>query len=152
MDLRSLALEGGNKDSSVNIVNCLGAGGFFPTWPGDFSLLQIFQNGSGTHPASYNGVLISPWPDLLPDVVGQNRYCLWKERSVHVTNCKCFLVTEAERKYVRRRAQFQHNRDASCHQFFSARQGAEGNLRNFDRSIRGTCTILCHRQKLGGLG
>jgi len=35
-----------------------------------------------------------------------------------VPNCKSFLVTEAERKYVRRRARFQKYRDASCHQFF----------------------------------
>ena len=34
--------------------------------------------------------------------------------------------------------------------FFSARQGAEGNSRHSDRNIRGTCTIVCHRQKLGG--
>jgi hypothetical protein len=41
---------------------------------------------------------------------------------------KDFLVTEAERKHVRRRAQFQQHRDASCHQvFFPAWQGAEGN-------------------------
>jgi len=33
--------------------------------------------------------------------------------------CKSFLVTEAERKHVRRRAQFQQHRDAICHQFFS---------------------------------
>ena len=31
--------------------------------------------------------------------------------------------------------------------FFSARQGAEGNSRHSDRNIRGTCTIVCHRQK-----
>ena len=30
-------------------------------------------------------------------------------------NCKSFLVTEAERKHVRRRARFQQHRDASCH-------------------------------------
>ena len=35
--------------------------------------------------------------------------------------------------------------------FFSARQGAEGNSRHSDRNIKGTCTIVCHRQKLGGL-
>ena len=29
-----------------------------------------------------------------------------------------FLVTEAERKHVRRRAQFQQHRDVSCHQVF----------------------------------
>ena len=34
--------------------------------------------------------------------------------------------------------------------FFSARQGTEGNSCHSDRNIRGTCTIVCHRQKLGG--
>jgi len=34
--------------------------------------------------------------------------------------------------------------------FFPAKQGAEGNSRHSDRHIRGTCTIVCHRQKLGG--
>ena len=29
-------------------------------------------------------------------------------------NCKYFLVTEAERKHVRRRARFQQHRDGSC--------------------------------------
>ena len=29
-----------------------------------------------------------------------------------------------------------------------ARQGAEGNSCHSDRNIRGTCTIVCHRQKL----
>ena len=38
-------------------------------------------------------------------------------------NYKYFLVTEAERKHVRRRARFQQHRDESCHQvFFPARQ------------------------------
>ena len=32
---------------------------------------------------------------------------------------------------------------------FPARQGAEGNSRHSDINIGGTCTILCHRQKLG---
>ena len=31
---------------------------------------------------------------------------------------------------------------------FPARQDAEGNSRHSDRNIRGTCTIICHRQKL----
>ena len=48
-------------------------------------------------------------------------------------DCKAFLVTEAERKHVRRRARFQQHRDASCH---PARQGAEGNLLHSDRNIR----------------
>ena len=33
-------------------------------------------------------------------------------------NCKSFIVTEAERKNVRRRARFQQHRNASCHQVF----------------------------------
>ena len=38
-------------------------------------------------------------------------------------NCKCFLVTEAERKHVRRRVRFQQHGDASCHQVFFSLQG-----------------------------
>ena len=56
-------------------------------------------------------------------------------------NCKSFLVTEAERKHVRRRARFQQQGDASCHRvlfFPSARQGAEENSRHSERNIRGT--------------
>ena len=34
--------------------------------------------------------------------------------------------------------------------FFLARQGAEGNLRHSGKNVRRTCTIVCHRQKLGG--
>jgi len=34
--------------------------------------------------------------------------------------------------------------------FFPARQGVEGNSRHSDRNIRGTRTIVCHHQKLGG--
>jgi len=34
--------------------------------------------------------------------------------------------------------------------FFPARQGAEGNSRHSDRNIRGICTVVCHREKLGG--
>ena len=34
--------------------------------------------------------------------------------------------------------------------FFPAMQGAEGILRHSDRNIRGTCTIVRHRQKMGG--
>jgi len=40
-----------------------------------------------------------------------------------VPNCKSFLVTEAERKHVRRRARFQQHRDTSCHQVFFPLQG-----------------------------
>ena len=34
--------------------------------------------------------------------------------------------------------------------FFFARQVAEGNSRHSASNIRGTRTIVCHRQKLGG--
>jgi len=33
---------------------------------------------------------------------------------------------------------------------FPATQGVEGNTRNSERKIWGTCTIGCHRQKLDG--
>ena len=48
---------------------------------------------------------------------------LGKRGSVHVPNCKYFLVTEAERKHLRRRARFQQHRDLSCHQVFFFLQG-----------------------------
>jgi len=38
--------------------------------------------------------------------------------SVHVPNCKSFLVTQAERKHVRRCARFPQHGYASCHQVF----------------------------------
>ena len=38
--------------------------------------------------------------------------------SVHVPNCKSFLVKRAERKHVRRCAQFQQHRDVSCYHVF----------------------------------
>ena len=38
-------------------------------------------------------------------------------------NCKYFLVTEAERKHVRRRARFQQHRNVTCHQDFFPPQG-----------------------------
>ena len=41
-------------------------------------------------------------------------------------------------------------RELSSSFFFPARQGAEGNSRHSDKNIRGTCTIVYHRQKLGG--
>ena len=40
-----------------------------------------------------------------------------------MSNCKSFLVTEAERKHVKRRARFQQDGDASCHQVFFFLQG-----------------------------
>jgi len=40
-----------------------------------------------------------------------------------VPNCKSFLVTEAERKHVRRRARFQQHGDATCRQVFFFLQG-----------------------------
>ena len=45
--------------------------------------------------------------------------CRWKKGFVHVLNSKSFLVTEAERKHVRRRAQFQqHETRAVINSFF----------------------------------
>ena len=41
-------------------------------------------------------------------------------------------------------------RELSSYFFPPARQGAEGNSRHSHRNVRGTCTIICHGQKLGG--
>ena len=66
-------------------------------------------------------------------------------------NCKSFLVTEAERQNLRRRARFQQHGDASYHQIsFPARQGAKENSRHSSRNIRGIFIVVGHRQKLGG--
>ena len=40
-------------------------------------------------------------------------------------------------------------REMSSRLFFSAKQGAEGNSSHSDWNIRGTCTIVCHLQRLG---
>ena len=40
-------------------------------------------------------------------------------------NCKYFLVTEAEREHVRRRARFQLHGNARCHQVFFPLQDKE---------------------------
>ena len=42
------------------------------------------------------------------------------------------------------------SRSALSSFFFPARQGAEGNSRHSERNIRGTCTTVCHHQKLCG--
>jgi len=44
------------------------------------------------------------------------------EGSVHVPSCKFFLVTEAQRKHISRRARFQQH-EPSCHQFLFFLQG-----------------------------
>jgi len=59
-----------------------------------FSQLQplLLYNLDEADFLKYEGVLISPKPDLLPDVIGRNQQCHWKEGSVHVPNCKSFLL------------------------------------------------------------
>jgi hypothetical protein len=62
-----------------------------------------------------------------------------------------FLVTEAERKHVRRRARFQQHRDASCHQVPHPQGKALKEIYAIlKEALGGTCTIEYHRQKLGG--
>ena len=66
-------------------------------------------------------------------------------------NCKSFLLTEAERSMSRDARDFNYMETRAVIKFFSphTRQGAEGNSRHCDRNIKGTCTIVCHHQKLG---
>jgi len=60
-----------------------------------------------------------------------------KEGFVHVPNCKSVLVTEAERKHVRRRARFQQRGDENCHQVFF-RQNRVAQVKRGDFS---TCDV-----------
>jgi len=56
---------------------------------------------------------------------------------------------EAERKHVGRRARFQQHRDVSYQVFFFWK-ASRRRTRHSERNIRGTRTILCQLQKLGG--
>ena len=48
---------------------------------------------------------------------------------------------------IKRPTRFLQHPDVSCYKvFFPASQGAKGNSRHSDRNIRGTCTIVFHRQ------
>jgi len=68
-----------------------------------------------------------------------------------VPNCKSFLLTEAEGSMSGDAHDFNNTETRAVIKFFVlAREGAEGNSRHSDRNIRGTCTIVCNRQKLGG--
>ena len=49
-----------------------------------------------------------------------------ERRVCSCAECKSFLVTEAERKHVRRRARFQQHGDASCHQVFFSSSFLQG--------------------------
>jgi len=75
---------------------------------------------------------------------------LLEEGSVHVPNSKSLLVTEIEKLSGNARCFNKMGTRAVIKFFFPVRQGMEVNSRHFDRNIRGTCTIVGHRQKLGG--
>ena len=66
-------------------------------------------------------------------------------------NCKSFLVTEAERKHVRRRARFQQHGDASCHQgFFSARHApSHATVKNWVAQFKGGDFSTCDAPRPG---
>jgi len=67
--------------------------------------------------------------------------------SVHVPNCKSFLVIEAERKHVRRGARFQKHGDATVIKFFFLQGKAPKEIHAI---LKETRIIVCHRKKLGG--
>ena len=69
---------------------------------------------------NYEGVPISPYPDILPDVVGQNR---WKEGSVHVPNSETFLVKEAKREHAGDARDFNKMETRAVIKFFFFLQG-----------------------------
>jgi len=68
-----------------------------------------------------------------------------------VPNCKYFLLEKLKGSMLGKARDFSNMETRAVIKFvFSARQGAEGNSRHSDRNIRGTCAIVCHRQKLDG--
>jgi len=60
----------------------------------------------------------------IPDVVWQNRWCRWKEGSVHAPNCKSFLVTGWKEACQATRAISTTSRRELSSSLFTARQGA----------------------------
>jgi hypothetical protein len=50
----------------------------------------------------------------------RSRRTEWIKVSFLKPICNSFLLTDAERKHVRRRALFKQYQDASCHQFISS--------------------------------
>ena len=95
------------------------------------------------------GAVIRPWPNLLP----------WCHRTESIVSfergvCSCAeLQVFSCYRHWREACETMHVISTSRHKlsssFFPARQGAKGNSRNSERNIRGTSTIVCHRQKLG---
>ena len=67
---------------------------------------------------------------------------------VELQVCSCYRVWK-EACQVTRAVSTTSRRELSS-SFFPAKQGAEGNSHHSDRNIRRTCTIVYHRQKLGG--
>jgi len=66
------------------------------------------------------------------------------------TEMQVFSCDRGWKEACQGRARFQQHGDASSHQvFFPARQSAEENSRHSDRNIRGSCTIVRHRLKMG---
>ena len=77
--------------------------------------------------------------------------CLCVE--IQVFSCYVFLlclVQSLKEACQATRAISTTSRHELSSSFFPTRQGAKGNSRYSDGNIRGTCTIVCHRQKLGG--
>ena len=122
---------------------------------------QIAFNLEGIHRAHQTDsarLIFLVWGCANKSLARPTSPCLRKESIVSlergVSSCaklQVFFVTVAERKHVRQHMRFQQHGDTSCRQVsFPARQGIEGNSRHSDRNIRGTCTIVCCHQKLGG--
>jgi len=68
-----------------------------------------------------------------------------------VPNCNSFLVTEAERKYVRRGARFRQHGDASCHQVFFLQGKALKEIHAILKKILGEYAPSCATLKTKSL-
>jgi len=63
-----------------------------------------------------------------------------------VPKCMSFLLQRLKGSMSGDTGHFNNTETHAVFKFFFTRQDAEGNSRHSDRNIRGTCTIVCHRQ------
>jgi hypothetical protein len=87
----------------------------------DLPCIAALMTPDSSHPSSLSYFLVRGSADK--SLALPNSRCLRTGSIMEIGVCSCaelqfFLVTETERKHVRRHVRFQQHRDASCHQVF----------------------------------
>ena len=95
----------------------------------------------------YEGVLISPSPNYFPmsydGIVGKRGLFMCRNGSLSfLQRLKGSMSGDAR--------DFNNLETRAVINFFFCKARPEGNSHHSNRNIRGTCTIVCHRKKLGG--